>query len=52
MEITLQMIEELRLHLEKAAMEAGYNFVDPRIVEISQKLDELIVSHMQLMKRP
>ena len=52
MEVTLKMIEDLRLHLEKTAMELGYNFVDPRVVEISQKLDELIVSHMQISKRP
>lgn len=53
MEITRKMIDELRQHLERAAQEAGYNFRDPKIVAISQKLDELIVAHMmQPLKRP
>jgi len=52
MEITRKMIDELRQHLERAAQEAGYNFRDPKIVAISQKLDELIVAHMmQPLKR-
>lgn len=53
MEITYAMIDELRQQLQQAAQEAGYNFLDPRIVEISQKLDKLIVAHMsQMEKRP
>jgi hypothetical protein len=53
MEITRMMIDELRQQLEREAKEAGYNFLDPKIVEISQQLDKLIVAHMtQLSKRP
>jgi hypothetical protein len=53
MEITRNMIDELRKQLERSAKEANYNFLDPHIVEISQRLDQLIVAHMaQLAKRP
>ncbi|WP_139488807.1 aspartyl-phosphate phosphatase Spo0E family protein [Brevibacillus dissolubilis] len=45
-------IEELRRHLESAAREAGYNFLDPYMIEVSQQLDQLMVAHMQTMKRP
>ncbi|MFD2371422.1 Spo0E family sporulation regulatory protein-aspartic acid phosphatase [Brevibacillus sp. GCM10020057] len=52
MKITNQMIDDLRSKLERAAKDAGYNFLDPEIVRISQQLDKLIVAHMQLEKRP
>jgi hypothetical protein len=53
MEITRNMIDELRQQLERAAKEVNYNFLDPHIVEISQQLDKLIVAHMaQIAKRP
>lgn len=51
-EITNQMIDDLRRKLERAAEDAGYNFRDPEIVRISQQLDKLIVAHMQHEKRP
>lgn len=47
MEITSKMIDELRQKLETAAKSRGYNFLDPEIVRISQKLDKLIVAHMR-----
>ncbi|EST52427.1 sporulation protein Spo0E [Brevibacillus panacihumi W25] len=53
MEITSKMIDDLRQKLESAAKNAGYNFLDPEIVRISQQLDKLIVAHMrQYEKRP
>ncbi|QRG65372.1 aspartyl-phosphate phosphatase Spo0E family protein [Brevibacillus choshinensis] len=52
MEITNQMIDDLRRKLECAAKDAGYNFLDPEIVRISQQLDKLIVAHMLHEKRP
>ncbi|EMT54044.1 MULTISPECIES: aspartyl-phosphate phosphatase Spo0E family protein [Brevibacillus] len=53
MEITQKMIDDVRRQLEQAAKNAGYNFLDPEIVKISQKLDKLIVAHMiQDGKRP
>lgn len=53
MEITSKMIDDLRQKLERAAKKAGYNFLDPEIVKISQQLDKLIVAHMtQDEKRP
>lgn len=53
MEITSRMIDDLRQKLERAAKDAGYNFLDPEIVKISQQLDKLIVAHMlKYAKRP
>ncbi|MGK5508219.1 Spo0E family sporulation regulatory protein-aspartic acid phosphatase [Brevibacillus formosus] len=52
METMSKMIDDLRLKLERAAKDAGYNFLDPEIVRISQQLDKLIVEHMQHEKRP
>ncbi|GED58019.1 aspartyl-phosphate phosphatase Spo0E family protein [Brevibacillus formosus] len=52
METMSKMIDDLRLKLERAAKDAGYNFLDPEIVRISQQLDKLIVAHMQHEKRP
>ncbi len=53
MESTQKQIEELRLRLQQAVKEAGYNFLDPNIVKISQQLDKLIIEHMiSVTKRP
>ncbi|MBY0087692.1 aspartyl-phosphate phosphatase Spo0E family protein [Brevibacillus sp. M2.1A] len=52
METMSKMIDDLRLRLERAAKDSGYNFLDPEIVRISQQLDKLIVAHMQHEKRP
>ncbi|WP_432774168.1 aspartyl-phosphate phosphatase Spo0E family protein [Brevibacillus gelatini] len=52
METTSKMIDALRQKLEHAAKAAGYNFLDPEIVKISQQLDKLIVAHMMHEKRP
>lgn len=52
MEATNRMIDDLRRKLERAAKDAGYNFLDPEIVRISQQLDKLIVAHMLHEKRP
>lgn len=47
MNSTSKSIEELRSHLELAAKKSGYNFLDPKIVKISQQLDQLLVAHMK-----
>ncbi|NGQ96342.1 aspartyl-phosphate phosphatase Spo0E family protein [Brevibacillus sp. SYP-B805] len=53
MENAEAMIEQLRQHLQAEAEKTGYNFLDPRIVRISQELDRLIVASMlPLIKQP
>jgi len=45
-------IEELRRQLLKAAKEAGFDFRDPKIQQISEELDKLIVASMQRTNKP
>jgi hypothetical protein len=53
MGVTSKKIEELRQTLQKAAKDINYNFLNPDLLRISQKLDQLIVGHMrQGSKKP
>jgi hypothetical protein len=53
MENAETIIEQLRQQLQAEAEKAGYNFLDPRIVRISQELDRLIVASMlSIIKQP
>ncbi|MEI7027876.1 aspartyl-phosphate phosphatase Spo0E family protein [Paenibacillus sp. y28] len=45
----LQMeIDRLKLHLEVAAMQYNYDFGHPDVIELSQRLDKLIVQFMEI----
>lgn len=40
-------IFELRKKLEEKTKEVGYDFKNPKVMQISKKLDALIVKHMK-----